>query len=68
MGHPKVPTSLQFDNKCAHGILTGVLKQKQFKGMDMQLYGLCDRSIEQEKSHTHWKRGKHNLGDYPIKN
>jgi hypothetical protein len=27
MGHPQGPTPLQFDNKCAMGILTGVLKQ-----------------------------------------
>ena len=61
MGHPQGPTPLKFDNKCAHGILTGVLKQKQSKGMDMQFYWLRDRYIEQNKFHTHWKRGKHNL-------
>ena len=31
MGHPQGPPPLQFDNKCAHGILTGLLKQKQSK-------------------------------------
>ena len=29
MGHPHGPTPLQFDNKCAYGILTGVLEQEQ---------------------------------------
>ena len=67
MGHPQVPTKLQFDNKCAHGILTGVLKQKKSKGMDMKFYWLHDISTEQKKFHTHWKRGNHNLGDYPTK-
>ena len=52
MGHPQVPTPLQFYNKCSHGILTGVLKQKQSKYMDMQFYCLCDRSIEQKKTYT----------------
>ena len=64
MGHPQGPTPLQFKNKYKHGILTGVLKQKQYKGIDMRFYWLCDRSMEQKQFHTHWKRGEHNLGDY----
>ena len=67
MGHPQGPTPLQFDNKLAHGILTGVLKQKQSKGVDMRFYWLHDKSIEQKQFHTYWKHGKHNLGDYPKK-
>ena len=35
--------------------------------MDMRLYWLRDRSIEQNKFHTHGKRSKHNLGEYPTK-
>ena len=31
MGHPQGPLPLQFDKKCAHGILTEVLKQKNLK-------------------------------------
>ena len=26
MGHPQVPTPLKSNNKCTHGILTGLLK------------------------------------------
>ena len=46
MGHPRGLTPLQFNNKCAHVILTRLLKQKRYKGMDMRFYWLCDRSIE----------------------
>ena len=67
MGHPQVPTTLKFDNKCAHYILTGVIKQKQSKGMDMRFYCLCDIFTEQKQFHTHWKRNEHNLGYYPTK-
>ena len=67
MGHPQGPTPLQFDNKCAHGILTGELKQKQFKCMDMRYYWLRDRALEQKQLHVHWKRGDTNLGDYTTK-
>ena len=35
--------------------------------MDIIFYWISDRSIE-KKFHTHWKRGEHNLGDYPTKN
>ena len=45
MVHPQGLTPLKFGNKCAHGILTGVLK-KQYKGMCMRFYWLRDRSIE----------------------
>ena len=67
MGHPQGPTPLQFDNKCAHGILTGELKQKQSKCMDMRYYWLRDRALEQKQLHVHWKRGDTNLGDYTTK-
>ena len=66
MGHPQGPTPLQFDNKCAMGILTGVLKQRQSKGMDMLFYWLRDRH-SQKQFHCHWKKGIFNLGDYQSK-
>ena len=66
MGHPHGPTPLQFDNKCAMGILTGVLKQRQSKGMDMRFYWLRDRH-RQGQFYCHWKRGIYNLGDYQSK-
>jgi hypothetical protein len=63
MGHPQGPTPLQFDNKCAMGILTGVLEQWQSKGMDMRYYWLRDHH-GQGQFYCHWKRGIYNLGDY----
>lgn len=66
MGHPQGPTPLQFDNKCAHGILTGEMKQKASRTMDMRFYWLRDRG-EQGQFHIHWKRGETNLGDYSSK-
>jgi hypothetical protein len=67
MGHPQGPTPLQFDNLCATRILTGEIKQKQSKSMDMHFYWLRDRTLNQKKINIHWKRGVHNLGDYPTK-
>ncbi|GFH50520.1 hypothetical protein CTEN210_06996 [Chaetoceros tenuissimus] len=67
MGHPQGPTPLQFDNKCAHGILTGEMKQKASRTMDMRFYWLRDRAIDQKQFHIHWKRGETNLADYSSK-
>ena len=67
MGHPQGPTPLQFDNLCATRILTGEIKQKQSKSMDMRFYWLRDRALNQKLFNIHWKRGVHNLGDYPTK-
>ena len=67
MGHPQGPTPLQFDNKCAHGILTGELKQKHSKSMDMRFNWLRDRAMAQQQFHIYWKRGPDNKGDYPTK-
>ena len=36
--------------------------------MDTRFYWICDRFIEQKQFHTHWKRGKKNLVDYPTNN
>ena len=52
MGHLQEQTTLQLDNKCVHGILTRVPKQKQSKGTYIRFYWLRDRSIE-KKFHTH---------------
>ena len=40
---------------------------KTIKGVDMQLYCICDKFVEQNKFHTHLKLGENNLGDYPTK-
>ena len=31
MVHTMVPTPMKYDNRCAHGIITGILKQKNLK-------------------------------------
>ena len=67
MNHPQGPALLQFDNLCATGILTGELKQKQSKCMDMRFYWLRDRALEQKQLNVHWKRGETNVADYMTK-
>ena len=66
LGHPQGPTPLQFDNKCATGIINDNVKQKMFKAMDMRFYWLRDR-VQQGQFHVYWKRGILNLGDYVTK-
>jgi hypothetical protein len=66
MGHPQGPTPIQFDNKCATGILTDNVVQRRSKAMDMRFYWLRDR-VRQQQFHVHWKPGQSNLGDYPTK-
>jgi hypothetical protein len=65
-GHPQGPTPIQFDNKCATGILTDTVVQRWSKAMDMRFYWLQDR-VCQNQFHVHWKPGQSNLGDYPTK-
>ena len=66
MGHPQGPTPLQFDNKCATGIMNDTVRQKRSKAMDMRHYWLRDR-VRQNQFHVYWKPGTYNLGDYPTK-
>jgi hypothetical protein len=66
LGHSQGPTPIQFDNKCAVGILNDTMTQKRSKAMDMHFYWLRDRAA-QGQYHLHWKRGEHNLADYPTK-
>jgi hypothetical protein len=66
MGHSQGPTPLQFDNKCAVGILTDTVVQRRSKAMDMRFYWLRDRQ-RQKQFHVHWKRAQDNLADYPTK-
>jgi hypothetical protein len=66
MGHSQGPTPIQFDNKCATGILTDTVVQRRSKAMDMRFYWLRDR-VRQQQFHVHWKPGQSNLGDYPTK-
>ncbi len=66
MGHPQGPTPIQFDNKCATGILTDTVVQRRPKAMDMRFYWLHNCGCQQQ-FHVYWKPGQSNLGDYPIK-
>ena len=66
MGHPQGPTPLQFDNKCATGIINDNVKQKMSKAMDMRFYWLRDR-VRQAQFYVHWKNGYLNLADYVTK-
>ena len=38
MGHPQPPTKMKTDNMTAQGILTGTIKQKRSKAIDMRFY------------------------------
>ena len=66
MGHPQPPTPMKTDNSTARGILTGTIKQKRSKAIDMRFYWLKDRT-EQKQFDIYWEPGKHNLADYPTK-
>ena len=63
MGHPQPATKIKTDNMTAKGILTGTLKQKKSKAIDMRLYWLKDCQ-EQGQFDITWKPGRHNLADY----
>ena len=64
MVHIQGPTSIQFDNIVANGIITDIVLQRRSKAMDMRFYWLCDR-CRPKKNHVHWKQGKQNLANYP---
>ena len=67
MGRKQGPTPIQFDNKCAVGILTDTVVQRRSKAMDMRFYWTHDRA-RQGQFYIHWKEGSKNLADYPSKN
>jgi len=67
MGRKQGPTPIQFDNKCAFGILTDTMCQRRSKVMDMRFYWLRDR-MRQLQFHIYWARGPNNKADYPSKN
>ena len=66
MGHPQPATKMKTDNMTAQGILTGTIKQKRSKAIDMRFYWLKDRQ-EQGQFDIMWEPGKYNLADYPTK-
>jgi hypothetical protein len=42
MGHPQPPTPIRTDSTTARGIVTGTIKQKRSKAIDMRFYWLKD--------------------------
>ena len=67
MGHPQKPTLIRTDNKTACGILTGTMRQKASKCIDMNFHWLGDRTVNQKQFKLEWAPGHTNLGDYPTK-
>ena len=67
MGHPQKPTLIRTDNKTACGILTGTMRQKASKCIDMNFHWLGDRTVNQKQFKLEWAPGSTNLGDYPTK-
>ena len=66
VGHPQPPTRIRVDNKSAHGVPTGIMKQKRTKSTDMNANWVKDR-CEQGQFDVKWAPGATNLGDYPTK-
>ena len=67
MGHPQKATLIRTDNKTACGILTGTMKQKASKFIDMNFHWLGDRTVKQKQFKLEWAPGPTNIGDYPTK-
>jgi hypothetical protein len=66
MGHPQPPTPIRTDNTTARGIITGTIKQKRSKAIDMRFYWLNDR-YKQDQFDYVWGKGCENMGDAPTK-
>ena len=66
LGHHQPPTPLKTDNSTATGILTGTIKQKRSKAIDMRFYWLKDR-VKQKQFDVYWEPGLNNLADYTTK-
>ena len=66
LGHPQPATPLKTDNSTAKGIVTGTIKQKRSKAIDMRFYWLRDR-VKQGQFNVYWEPGQHNLADYVTK-
>ena len=67
MGHPQPPTVIRTDNKTACGIVTGTMKQKRSKAIDMRFHFLKDRVTNHKQLIIRWAPGITNLADYTTK-
>ena len=61
MEHKQPPTSMQTDNKTAHGVVTNNIANKRLKSMDMRLHWLICRATQGQFLH-YWRSGTTNLG------
>ena len=67
MGHPQPPTRIRTDNQSACGVITGKMKQKRTKSVDMNFNWLNDRTVNHKQLEPEWAPGPTNLADYPSK-
>ena len=67
MGHKQPPTLIRTDNRTACGIVTGTMRQKRSKAIDMRFHWLKDRVTNHNQLDIAWAPGIQNLADYPTK-
>ena len=67
MRHPQPTSIIQTDNKTAHGIITGTMKQKRSKSIDVCFHWLKDRANNHNQILIKWSPGLTNLADYFTK-
>ena len=67
MGHPQPPTRIRTDSQTGCGVVTGTMKQKRTKSVDMNFNWLNDRTVNQKQLEPKWAPGPTNLADYPSK-
>ena len=67
MGHPQPPTRIRTDSQTGCGVVTGKMKQKRTKSVDMNFNWLHDRTVNQKQLEPEWAPGPTNLADYPSK-
>ena len=62
MGWPQPATPVRTDNLVSKGIVTGEVKQRRSRAIDMRFCWVRDR-VEQGQHRIHWRPGKTNLAD-----
>ena len=67
MGHPQPPTVIRTDNCTACGVLTGSMKQKRSKAINMRYNFIKDRAVNHKQLSIRWSPRKYNLADYVTK-
>ena len=57
---------IKTDNSTAQGVISGTIKQKRSKAIDVRFCWLRDR-VDQGQFRVCWDAGKNNAADYPTK-